>query len=443
MITLIFDDLEDLKNCLDLDEQLSEGIHRFTTSTYANHLKTLSVYQSSLGHPSDNNLTFHKKDYSIQFLSIDDKWDGKYIIPIGVNQSPREWMCDFYDDSPYKWKNIFNKLPARYLKDLQQERAYLMIDNALEGYHSNDIFTYLYDGAINNFIPPQNIIYVTGNLNIENNLKEWCVNNRGKIPIEVIPYAHFEYDIGKRIYELLKYDTTVLPTTATHYNHKEILGLGGIKLYNFLNKKPRDHRIWTYVSLSKWNLLQNGIVSMNPAEHNGDIYIDYNLLPGVDISNANKTLPIYAYGDNTNDKEFEYYMYNYNQAAMLDSWISIVSETHFDDSQKTCFLSEKTFKTIATQTPFMILGNRGSLKKLQDMGYKTFHDIIDEGYDDLESIHRINAIIDELRRWESNPNKFQQYNWLAPRLEHNVEVMKFNALFNPPPKFFRITEMMQ
>ena len=106
-------------------------------------------------------------------------------------------------------------------------------------------------------------------------------------------------------------------------------------------------------------------------------------------------------------------------------------------------LSEKTFKTIATQTPFMILGNKGSLKKLHDLGYKTFHNIINENYDTLDSVHRIEAIVEELKAWKSNPNKFRHWSWLKSILEHNFEVLKFNSLFNPPPKFFEITELLK
>ena len=253
--------------------------------------------------------------------------------------------------------------------------------------------------------------------------------------MNVIPYPHFEFDIGAKMYHYREHDGSPVPTTATHVHHKNALHEDNVKLFNFLNKKPRNHRLWMYSSLQKWNLLDKGIISMNPTPTDDAIVIDFNKLPEESVKEANDTLPIYAYDDNTNDKEFDYYMYNFNQRSCLDSWISIVSETHFDDTQGTVFLSEKTFKTIACQSPFMILGNQGSLQKLKDLGYLTYHDIIDEGYDELSSIHRINAIIDELRKWESNPEKYQHFKWLFPILEHNVEVMKYNAYFKPPAGF--------
>lgn len=445
MITLVFENLDEIKNCEDESELVVDGsVYRTTMSPYANHLRMTLHYQESLNHPSTNTIRFNKTDYSIQLKHVDDNIDGKYIIPVGVNQSPESWMCDFYQDSRYDWKNLYDKLSDKYLRDLREGVAYLMIDNSLEGYHSDDIFTYLHDNAVSRSINPRQIIYVTGNLNIDDNLKEWLLLNPDKSPILTIPYAHFEFDIGRRSYETIRKDLNILPTTTTHKTHKQsVLGFDDIKLYNFLNKKARNHRFWMYTSLEQSDLINDGIVSMNPLEYHSDLMIDSNTLSYDTILESNKNLPVYAYNDNTNDKDFQYYMYNFNQKPMLNSWISIISETHFDDSQKTCFLSEKTFKTIATQTPFMILGNKGSLKKLHDLGYKTFHNIINENYDTLDSVHRIEAIVEELKAWKSNPNKFRHWSWLKSILEHNFEVLKFNSLFNPPPKFFEIAELLK
>lgn len=443
-MNLVFENLDDLLNCFDETEMIGDSnSSRFTQSPYANELKMTLVYNQSLERDSTvSELDYLGKKYKINFYSIDDDFTGKYLIPIGVNQSPKEWMCDFYEGNEYNFKNIFDRLPTKYFTDLQLGRAYLMIDNSLEGYHSDDIFEYLHNSAVSRFISPRNIIYVTGNLIIDERLEKWKSLNKGKIPIRVIPYPHFEFDIGAKTFDFRKHDGSPLPTTWTHHQHKESLGDGAVKLYNFLSKKPRDHRAWMYSSLSKWNMLGAGIVSMNPTEYNEKIVIDYNELSAEDVTNMNSTLPIYAYDDNTNDKEFDYYMYNFNQRAVLDSYISIISETHFEDAQGTLFLSEKTFKTIACQSPFMVLGNKGSLKKLKQMGYKTFDDIIDESYDELDSIHRINAIIDELRRWESNPEKNRHFKWLYPILEHNVEVMKFNAYFKPPAGFYNLHRIL-
>jgi len=58
------------------------------------------------------------------------------------------------------------------------------------------------------------------------------------------------------------------------------------------------------------------------------------------------------------------------------------------------FLTEKTFKPIYTCQPFIIFGSPYSLKKLKEMGYKTFDRWWDESYDDEKNnLLRVNKII--------------------------------------------------
>ena len=290
MITLVFENIDELKNCEDVSEQAGDGsVYRTTMSPYANHLRMILSYQNSFQHPVDDTIRFNKIDYSIQLKHIDDKIDGKYIIPLGVNQSPEAWMCDFYQDSLYDWKNLYDKLPDKYLHDLREGIAYLMIDNSLEGYHSDDIFTYLHDGAVSRSILPKQIIYVTGNLNIDDNLKEWSLLNPNKSPIMTIPYPHFEFDIGRRSYETIREGLNILPTTVTHSKQKQSYGFDNIKLYNFLNKKSRNHRFWMYTSLEHSDLLDDGIVSMNPIDYHSDLMIDFSTLSYDTILESNKS----------------------------------------------------------------------------------------------------------------------------------------------------------
>ena len=50
--------------------------------------------------------------------------------------------------------------------------------------------------------------------------------------------------------------------------------------------------------------------------------------------------------------------------------------------------------------PFMVLGNRGTLKRLKQYGYRTFDQIWDESYDDLPTWQqRADAIVKNLQQW--------------------------------------------
>jgi hypothetical protein len=83
--------------------------------------------------------------------------------------------------------------------------------------------------------------------------------------------------------------------------------------------------------------------------------------------------------------------------------VNLAIETHFDflDNKHTLprFLTEKTFKSIACERPFILYGPPNCLKAVTDLGFKTFHPYIDESYDTiLNSEQRHRAILNELER---------------------------------------------
>lgn len=72
------------------------------------------------------------------------------------------------------------------------------------------------------------------------------------------------------------------------------------------------------------------------------------------------------------------YISKYIQKA---SWISVVAETL--DDNRIFFPTEKTGKALMSGKPFIVLSGQYFLKHLRDMGFKTFHPVIDESYDSI------------------------------------------------------------
>lgn len=100
-------------------------------------------------------------------------------------------------------------------------------------------------------------------------------------------------------------------------------------------------------------------------------------------------------------------------------FVEIVCETFF--SGNTFFPTEKTWRSIALGTPFIVQGPQYFLHRLHDMGFETFENWWDEGYTEDPAEHQcfeIKQVIDYLgKKTKHEINKM--YQEMIPVLEHN------------------------
>ena len=71
----------------------------------------------------------------------------------------------------------------------------------------------------------------------------------------------------------------------------------------------------------------------------------------------------------------------FNPAWYDDTCFSIVAESFFPKNTQPVFITEKTFKPMAFQHPFMIMSNPGTLDYIRSQGFETFENLFDESYD--------------------------------------------------------------
>jgi hypothetical protein len=121
-----------------------------------------------------------------------------------------------------------------------------------------------------------------------------------------------------------------------------------------------------------------------------------------------------------------------NIQAHLDSFLNIVTETLFDIDS--IFLSEKTYKPIYMCQPFIIFGNPDSLKKLKELGYKTFDKWWDESYDNEIDINRrfdkIINVLEQISEWDMD-KCFEIKKEMQEILIHNYKNMfKTDEIYN-------------
>jgi hypothetical protein len=102
----------------------------------------------------------------------------------------------------------------------------------------------------------------------------------------------------------------------------------------------------------------------------------------------------------------------------------IVTETVFYHDK--LHLTEKIFKPIVAQRPFLLAAAPGNLAYLKSYGFQTFDRWIDESYDDIQdSDQRLQAIVEQTQRLCSmSTNDLQQmHKEMQPVLEHNFNHM--------------------
>lgn len=219
------------------------------------------------------------------------------------------------------------------------------------------------------------------------------------------------------------------------------------KKFVCLNNYFKPHRMSMLVELYKNNLLDDGYVSArwcfdadNPLHKNlitlasfedemnkfGVNFIDEefkNQFPLLlDDLQSNKDKVLY---ENFQDRWL-------NSEWILNSMINVVTESfHNDDFINNCnilehfgyekrfqeigFVTEKTIKPIAFCQPFLIVGNPGTSKFLNSLGFTTFNNLFSR-YDVSENVHdRINSITYHLNTFEGDTYD----NVTQDQLEHN------------------------
>lgn len=412
-MNFIFESVRDRLNFISCKDINPSGIGRFGVSALLNATELYFVSND--------------KEKTYKFLHYSQEAEN-YVISSGLNHSPEDWTG--YDP---KVKSLFSHLNEKYLKDLRLGNAILLLDQSLEGYQTPWLWDWFHKECVEYQISPRQIVYVTGNMTVEEVYEEWVNKNRIQDRMMVIGYPHFELDMGMSCYHRNRGENP-LPKFEDHINYKSN-NLDSIKTFACLNKRIRAHRIWFYKYLYESNLLDKGLVSMNQF----DMY--WRNWEGDDVGKdtwekISKILPLRVYGKPNDELDDSFYINRFNDQISLDTFMTVISEAHCGDSNQTMFISEKTFKVIACNHPFMIMGNKNSISKLKELGYKTFDGFIDEGYDNLPTHERLKYIIESIKKVDAIENKLEWFKSMENIIKHNYNNL-VSKLFRKPEAFIK------
>ena len=184
----------------------------------------------------------------------------------------------------------------------------------------------------------------------------------------------------------------------------------------------RDHRVLFLYNIFKHGLEQNHISAPRTCQYEQvDISSIAQKYTHVyqDIVDLFKVadLPRLFVGEDQQEMH-SYQLGNFAEAQ--DSLVYVPTETVYFGRR--AHLTEKTFKAIALEMPFVLVAPAGSLAYLREYGFRTFEGIFDESYDtETDDIRRIEKVTDLLKHLNnlSILERQQIHQACLPVVEHN------------------------
>mgnify|MGYP006269432111 CR=1 FL=1 len=214
------------------------------------------------------------------------------------------------------------------------------------------------------------------------------------------------------------------------FENKYLQFLDNVKLENHFqcfNNLSKLHRLWIfYEFMNNPKLKDKSILSLNRNTSNQTFYdivkkTNYNEL--IDYYKSYDENIGYSY-DTTDWKKDVQTGDSINIEAHLKSFVNVITETLTEPN--IIFITEKTFKSIYTCQPFIIVGNPYTIKKMKELGFKTFDKWWDESYDeetDLQiRIQKITKVLEEIASWDLDKCKIIR-NEMREVLIHNYNKM--------------------
>lgn len=303
---------------------------------------------------------------------------------------------------------ISQVLSPEHIEKIRNRQLLLIVDFSLELH--DDYVPELYKNLIvRDDIPAEQIVLLAHTLDYKNRIEE-TAKLYGK---PLVKYEYYPYWIRSQ-QVTFKNSLQDLGANTIDHNNSGLYFKNTQRKFLFLNNNWKEHRITLLCLLQHFNLLDYSYVSFsgkpereglykrlvqskqpipqwlekeqtNTLAENWDVWIDQSVNKykdiGVEIrsgSNIVDKLPL------TLDMEDRPLHIPYMSQTRLmkyykNTFFSVVTESGFDHHET--FITEKVFKAISHKHPFIFCGETHSLQRLQQMGYKTFNNIIDESYD--------------------------------------------------------------
>lgn len=367
-----------------------------------------------------------KKENYVLWVASEINEEDIFIYPFSLT-----WRIPFQN---YFFGNTgileYGHVSPHVIHHVRCHKGFFLIDLSVEAFVQDDqlaaMHTYLNEIA---GLPLNKIIYLTGCMNANDIYEDFCrrrgIPNRPDQRMNLISYPSSQNVYARQLKEGY--------LSEPEYNTEHVPE----KVFLCWNRRFRPHRTELALALDKAGLIDRSYYSINEKdpEHPAlkfkntiDLFNNPSLnLTAEDAQRLIQKLPLII----DNHTEIQQMCEDNSMLARdfyQNSLVSIVTETNFNAPEVT--LTEKSFKPAKEKHPFILVGSRGALKSMRELGYKTFSEFWDESYDDIADPRiRMKAIVDlctNIGSW-NNDQILDFKRKVKPILDHN-----FNLLHRSP-----------
>lgn len=342
--------------------------------------------------------TYDSNNPKLEILQLKDSVPTSLLAIQQTNLITQDfWYCMLTTENGLKKFGLKSLTGEQIFNRLIEKDLTIVFDCSFEPFLK--IINSIYEEVIIKLkVPSSQVIFITNMYDASTYNKE-VASRLNQAPIRILWFSALEFMINHYARTLPNIDTLAVK----EYNKK----------FLNLNRRWRSHRPLLTLLLRYRKLLDKGFVSFGPAGESFNSWesiwdgLHASAIGNDEIVNAIrqsediKTMPpLYLDTDDLSINRPE--LTDSTNKYYEDSYFSVVSETTFyykNKNENSRFITEKTFKAISMNHPFILVSLPKSLDVLKQLGYKTFSPWINESYDlEYDDNKRMLMIVDEIER---------------------------------------------
>lgn len=341
-----------------------------------------------------------------------------YIYPINIGP----WFSRFTSNKVFSESNkigvgdfFFTKMSQASINDITAGRATLLLDYTQENFISKLEWEDFHEVIKMTSFPKDNVLVYFNTFNGRDLYESWFTEEERQVTVVNCPYL-LAWNMDK--HTLISEKTVLESKTNIRKNY-----------FTLKNNSPREHRKMLLLALfqlglhlrSNWSWLSDYKFSQEDNTNllNNKI-IDKSDIDMIPTEKLNETLPKNLVGESIGVSTPGWGEINSTYEPYLNSYFDIVTETFYDNQSnekepwyKHESLTEKVWKPIAFYQPFIVVSWPGTLAKMRELGFKTYHPYIDESYDlEIDPNRRLRMVINEIiKLCNKTPEELHEWYW--------------------------------